>query len=190
MRLTVEGDTNTYPGRIARIAPAIRETDRMLLVEADVPNQGGLRAGLFARAQIIVNASEAGAEHSAQRAHHLCRTGKVVVVRDGKAAEKTVTTGRRGADWIEIVSGVSAGETVVLDPAGIRTGQPLTIDAPAEKSKPGPAASSIDGPLICAFRFLLVRVSSSSSSADDGRSESRRARGRDGDDRKPHAKAR
>ena len=59
MRVTVEGDTNIYTGRIARIAPAIREADRMLLVEADVPNQGGLRAGLFARAQIVVNEARA-----------------------------------------------------------------------------------------------------------------------------------
>ena len=56
---------------------------------------------------------------------------KVVVVENGKAVEKTVTTGRRGEDWIEIISGLNAGESVVLTPAGIRTGQPLTLDAKA-----------------------------------------------------------
>jgi len=35
---------------------------------------------------------------------------KVVVVRERQANEKTVATGRRGADWVEIVSGLSAGE--------------------------------------------------------------------------------
>jgi hypothetical protein len=29
---------------------------------------------------------------------------------------------------VEIVSGLGAGETVVLEPAGLRTGQPLTIE--------------------------------------------------------------
>ena len=58
---------------------------------------------------------------------------KVVVVRAGQAAEKTVATGRRGADWVELVSGVVAGETVVLDPVGLRTGQPVTIENSAEK---------------------------------------------------------
>src|SRR6266496_2233689 len=47
VRVTVEGDTNVYTGSLARIAPAIRETDRMLQVEADVPNPGALRVGLF-----------------------------------------------------------------------------------------------------------------------------------------------
>lgn len=132
VRLTVDGDTNTYPGRLVRIAPAIRDTDRMLVVEADVPNQGGLRAGLFARAQIIVNPGEPALSVPPNALVTFAGLEKVVVVVDGKAAEKTVKTGRRGVDWIEIVSGVSNGELVVLDPAGIRTGQPLTIERAAE----------------------------------------------------------
>jgi len=140
VRLTVDGDTNTYPGRLVRIAPAIRESDRTLLVEADVPNQGGLRAGLFARVRIIVNPGEPALSIPPNALIAFAGIEKVVVVRDGKAAEKTVTTSRRGAGWIEILSGVSEGETVVLDPAGIRTGQPLTIEnagdaAPANKGK-------------------------------------------------------
>ena len=56
---------------------------------------------------------------------------KVVLVENGKALEKTVVTGRRGENWVEIVSGLNAGQTVVLDPAGLRTGQPVTVAAPA-----------------------------------------------------------
>jgi RND family efflux transporter MFP subunit len=137
VRLTVDGDTNTYPGRLVRIAPALRETDRTLLVEADVPNQGGLRAGLFARAQIIVNSSEPALSIPPNALIAFAGLEKVVVIQAGKAAEKTVTTGRRGAGWIEILSGVSEGETVVLEPAGIRTGQPLNIENAA-----GAAATS------------------------------------------------
>jgi multidrug efflux pump subunit AcrA (membrane-fusion protein) len=62
---------------------------------------------------------------------------KVVVAKAGQATEKMVTTGRREGDWVEIVSGVSAGETVVLDPAGIRTGQPLIV---AQRAPPQTAA--------------------------------------------------
>ena len=47
VRVRVEGDTNIHTGQIARVAPALRETDLMLQVEADVPNRGGLRAGLL-----------------------------------------------------------------------------------------------------------------------------------------------
>lgn len=131
VRLNVEGDTNTYIGRLARIAPAIRQTDRMLQVEADIPNPGMLRAGLFARAEIIVKKSEEALSIPTNAIVTFAGLEKVVVLQDGKATEKTVTTGRQGADWIEIVSGLSTGEVVVLDPAGIRTGQALTLDAKA-----------------------------------------------------------
>ena len=73
---------------IVRIAPAIRDTDRMLLVEADVPNQGGLRAGLFARAQIIVNPGEPALSIPPNALSAFAGIEKVVVVRDGKAAEE------------------------------------------------------------------------------------------------------
>ena len=52
---------------------------------------------------------------------------KVVVAREGKAAEKTVATGRRDGDWVEILSGLNSGELVVLKPAGLRTGQALIV---------------------------------------------------------------
>ncbi|MSU58071.1 MAG: efflux RND transporter periplasmic adaptor subunit [Pedosphaera sp.] len=132
VRVTVEGDTNVYRGQLARVAPAIRAADRMLQVEADVPNPGALRAGLFAHAQIVVNENEPAVSVPANALLVFAGIEKVVTIKDGKALEKTVATGRRGTDWVEILSGLSAGEAVVLEPAGIRTGQPLTIKSAAE----------------------------------------------------------
>jgi len=127
VRVTAEGVTNVYSGKIARVAPAIRETDRMLEVEADVPNPGDLRAGLFARAQIIVNERDETLSVPTNALTIFAGIEKVVSIKDGKATEKTVSTGRRSDGWVEIVSGLSAGETVALDPAGLRTGQGVTI---------------------------------------------------------------
>lgn len=132
VRVTVEGDTNVYTGQLARVAPAIREADRMLQVEADVPNHGGLRASLFARAEIVVNEREQGVSVPKNALLVFAGLEKVATIKDGKAVEKTVTTGRRGPDWVEIVSGLATGETVVLDPTGIRTGQSVTVEATAE----------------------------------------------------------
>lgn len=135
VRVTVEGDTNIYSGRLARIAPAIREADRTLQVEADVPNQGGLRAGLFVRSDIIVDEKEEAVSVPTNAIITFAGIEKVVVVKDGKAAEKTVATGRRGAGWVEIISGLGAGEAVVLEPAGLRTGQAVSIESQVETSK-------------------------------------------------------
>jgi RND family efflux transporter MFP subunit len=141
VRLRVEGDTNVYAGRIARLSPALSEDNRMLLAEADVPNRGSLRPGLFARAEIVVNEREDGLSVPAHALITFAGIDKVVVVKDGKALEKTVTIGRRGSDWVEIVAGLAAGEAVVLEPVGLRSGQPVTVTDPTEPSKPTPAAA-------------------------------------------------
>jgi len=126
VRVYIEGDTNCYTGRIARLSPALEEESRMLLVEADVRSQGVLRPGLFARAQIVVEENEQGLSIPASALLTFAGIEKVVLVRDGKALEKNVVTGRRGLDWIEVLSGVDYGEGVVLNPQGLRTGQPVT----------------------------------------------------------------
>lgn len=134
IRLSIDGDTNAYSGQIARISPALDEEVRMLLVEGDVPACGSLRPGLFARAEIVVVESELGLSVPASAVVTFAGVEKVVIVREGKALEKNVTTGRRGADWVEITSGLSVGESVVLNPAGLRTGQPVQVTERAERS--------------------------------------------------------
>jgi membrane fusion protein, multidrug efflux system len=123
VRLVVEGDTNSHVGKVARLSPALNEQNLMLLVEADVPNYGSLRPGLYARAQIITSERDEGLTVPLKALVTFAGLEKVLVVQDGKALEKSVTTGRRGADWVEIISGLKAGETVVIDPGNLRTGE-------------------------------------------------------------------
>lgn len=131
VRLTVSGQTNVYTGRLSRIAPALRESDRMLAVEADIPGQEGLRPGLFVRAEIVVDEREPGLSIPSNALVTFAGLEKVVLVNAGKALERTVTTGRRGPDWVEITSGLQAGESVVLDPVGLRTGQSVVVETTA-----------------------------------------------------------
>lgn len=127
VRLTVDGNTNVFHGAVARISPAITEQNRMLMVEADVPGQRGLRAGLFVRAQIVVDDRDVAVSVPTSALIVFAGIEKVIAVEDGKARERTVATGRRADDWIEIVSGLKAGDPVVLDPGNLRTGQAVVI---------------------------------------------------------------
>jgi multidrug efflux pump subunit AcrA (membrane-fusion protein) len=136
VRLTVEGDPQVHQGILARLSPALDETTLSLRVEADVPARGMLRPGLFARARIVVDANLPGVAVPTNALTTFAGLEKVVTVRAGKAQERIVSTGRREADWIEIVTGLSAGEAVVLEPAGLRTGHPVTTNAIA---RPAPA---------------------------------------------------
>ena len=84
----MEGDTNIYTGKVARVAPAIRERDLMLQVEADVPNRGGLRAGLFAHAEVVVNEREERLSVPLNALVVFAGIEKVIAVKDGKAVER------------------------------------------------------------------------------------------------------
>src|SRR5688572_1242927 len=53
VRVTVEGDSIVYLGKIMRLSPVIAEQNRMLMVEADVRNNGKLRPGSLAQAEIV-----------------------------------------------------------------------------------------------------------------------------------------
>jgi RND family efflux transporter MFP subunit len=127
VRLQTEGSTNVFCGRIARLSPALSSQSRMLRVEADVPNPGALRPGLFARAQIVVDEHDTGLSIPPNALSVFAGIEKVVTLQEGKVKEINVTIGRRGPDWIEVVSGVTAGMPVVLQPEGLRSGQAVTV---------------------------------------------------------------
>lgn len=127
VRLTVDGVSREYTGRVTRLAPSITERTRVLAVEADIPNDGMLRAGSFARATIVTNATAPALTVPAAAIVKFAGIEKVVVIKKGKAAEKPVTTGRRTGAYIEILSGLEAGDEVVLSPVNVRTGQSVTV---------------------------------------------------------------
>ena len=144
VRLTVEGDTNVYSGVISRVSPAIDDSSRMLLAEADVRNEGALRPGLFARTQIVTRERDSGLAVPANALVTFAGLEKVVAINDGKASERIVATGRRGPDWVEITGGLKAGERVVVEPGNLRTGEAVSVTEPG--SMPASRAPQVSGP--------------------------------------------
>lgn len=127
VRLTLESDPTVYEGHVARLAPAISEQNRSLMIEAEIPNpQGRLRPGAFARGEIVVQPDRKLVTVPAEALVIFAGIEKVVVVESGRAVEKRVTTGRRRADRLEILSGLAAGERVIVRPGAIAAGQPVT----------------------------------------------------------------
>ncbi|MGI8785986.1 MAG: efflux RND transporter periplasmic adaptor subunit [Acidobacteriota bacterium] len=128
VRLQVEGGNSQYQGRVARISPSITEGNRTLMVEAEVPNpHGQLRPGSFARADIITQTGQASIFVPASALVTFAGIEKVIAVRDNRAAEKRVETGRRDGDRVEILSGLQEGETVVVAPGNLVDGQPVRV---------------------------------------------------------------
>jgi len=106
----------------------VQELNRTLAVEAEVPNERGvLRAGAFARADIVTEASQPIVTVPASALIVFAGVEKVLVVRGGKTAEVRVQTGRRLGEEIEIVEGLKRGEPVVDKPGNLTGGQAVSV---------------------------------------------------------------
>jgi RND family efflux transporter MFP subunit len=128
VRVTVEDDADKgYSGRVARLSPAFQEQSRTLIIEAEVDNQEGkLRPGSFAKAEIHTSSTSDAVLVPSSSIITFAGIQKVFTVKDGKAVEKNVVTGRRDGDWI-VVDGVEAAVPVVLSPGNLVAGQAITV---------------------------------------------------------------
>jgi RND family efflux transporter MFP subunit len=127
VRVTVDGDANVYQGVIKRLSPTIGEQNRILVVEADVHSNGKLRPGSFAHAEIVTSDKAMAVTVPSKSVVIFAGIEKVIVVQNGKALEKPITTGRRINEWTEVLSGVSVGESVVVDPGNLQSGQAVNV---------------------------------------------------------------
>jgi len=129
VRVTMEGDPDSYLGYIKRLSPTISEQNRVLSVEADVRNSGRLRPGAFVKAEIVTNQTASAVTVPPNAIVTFAGIDKVILIENGKALEKAVTLGRRGSDWVEIKSGVNVGQTVVVDPGNLQSGQAVSAES-------------------------------------------------------------
>ncbi|HUE81119.1 MAG TPA: efflux RND transporter periplasmic adaptor subunit [Pyrinomonadaceae bacterium] len=127
VRVIVEGDPNLYLGQIMRLSPVISQQSRMLLVEADVRNNGTLRPGAFVRAEIVTDDAKMAVTVPSSAIVTFAGIEKVITVQNGRALEKPITTGRRNVDFTEIVAGVNVGEQVIVEPGNLQSGQPIEV---------------------------------------------------------------
>ena len=129
VRVTVDGDATVHLGTVARLSPAISEQNRTLLIEAEVPNAASrLRPGSFAKAEVTIQAGDRVVTVPASALVTFAGVEKVLTVRSGKSEELRVTTGRRLDDHVEIVSGVKAGEPIIVQPGNLTGGQAVTVE--------------------------------------------------------------
>jgi len=113
-------------GRIEELSVAADAVSRSVLVKVSLP-AGSARSGQFARLQVTAGVAES-VRVPATAVTRFGQMERVFVVEDGRALLRLVKTGRTAADRIEILSGLSAGEHVVLaPPAMLRDGQAVAV---------------------------------------------------------------
>ena len=129
VNVRVEGDPVEHKGRVVRLSPAIQESNRTLMVEAEVANPDGLlRPGSFARAEILVQADLPAIFVPASSIKTFAGLENVFLVVDGRAVERKVRTGRSQGDLVEVLSGLKAGEFVIASPGNLVGGAPVSVE--------------------------------------------------------------
>ena len=147
VRLTTPTADKTVVGRIADLRPMIDSENRAIDAIVDVPNPGDWRPGASVQGVVVLGERKGALvvpEHSVVQRP----AGEVVyVVRDGKTEQRVVKVGLRQNGHAEILAGVSAGETVVVDGAAFLTDKTaITVRqpaaAPATAAAPAPAPAT------------------------------------------------
>jgi RND family efflux transporter MFP subunit len=129
VRLREEGAGRAAEGTLVRLSPAVDESTRTLMVEAEIPNQdGALRPGAFATADIVVDPKQSAVLVPASAIVTFAGVTKIITVKDGLAVERRVQVGRRAGDRVEVVAGIEGGEPVVAEPGNLTAGQPVVAE--------------------------------------------------------------
>ena len=139
------GLDNPLVTQISRTSPLVTLSSRSLLIEADVVNpEMKLQAGLFAEANIIINADAETLTVPAKSVAEFAGVQKVWRVRDGKAEEVPIVTGRKDQKRVEILSGLEAGDIVVKHYTEGHAGEIATVMKTPTPNGPTAVAGTLE----------------------------------------------
>ncbi|MEN1939712.1 efflux RND transporter periplasmic adaptor subunit [Luteimonas sp. MJ246] len=145
----VESPAGFIEGTVRTVSPGLDAQSRTGTVYVDLPEPGGLRAGMFAQGRLVLG-----------RAQAMLVPGEAVVRRDGRAYvftvdgenrvhERGVAVGAAHGDMIEVHDGLAQGDRVVARGAGflgdgdlVRVVESVEAEA-AANAQAAPAAGAV-----------------------------------------------
>jgi len=127
VEIELEALNRRLTARVSEIVPAVDAASRANIVKIDLPELANLRSGMFGRAWFPMGSRSVLAVPKTA----LVERGQlesVFVIEDGVARTRLVTTGKRGPDVIEVLSGLSQGEKVISPaPASLADGARVEV---------------------------------------------------------------
>lgn len=125
--VTVDAIATPFTGRVVEIAPAVDPGSRAFVARIDLPANPALRGGLFGRARFstgtrqVLAVPRAAVETQGQ-------LQSVMVEEGGVARARLVSLGAAREETVEVLSGLRAGDRLILPrPAGLVDGAPVEV---------------------------------------------------------------
>jgi len=115
-------------GRVAELIPAADPASRSVIVKLDLPVDTPLRSGMFGRARFSAGVRQALLVPAAVVVERGQISTLFVVGADGLARLRLVTLGERQGERVEVLSGLAAGERIVIEGAeGLADGSRVDV---------------------------------------------------------------
>ncbi len=128
VQVTLDGTASPIGARVSEIVPAVDPASRASTVRINLPVASALRSGLFGRAAFPAGSRQVLAVPAAG----VVQRGdlRFVYVVDGSVARnRLITTGAGDGGHLEVLSGLSAGERVIVPiPANLSDGAPVEVN--------------------------------------------------------------
>jgi multidrug efflux pump subunit AcrA (membrane-fusion protein) len=129
-----------FSGKIQRIHPLVDAKTRNGIVEIALDDFClNLRAGMFVRVTFVVRTIEKALAVPVPAVIDRPESRVCFTIKDEKAVESVVKTGLEADGWVEILSGISEGDLVVIEgQEQLKTGMSVKIQPGQEKQKSPP----------------------------------------------------
>ncbi len=111
--VTLDGIDRTISARVSEIVPGVDAASRSATVKLDLPVIASLRTGMFGRA-IFRQGSRATLVIPAAAIAERGQLQSVFVADNGTAHTRLITTGQRNQDQVEVLSGITIGDNIIV----------------------------------------------------------------------------
>jgi RND family efflux transporter MFP subunit len=140
-RFSVGGfGSRKFEGKVQRINPMTSDGSRAIMIYLAVPNaDGALKGGMFAQGELVLDKNIPVLSIPSAAVHYEAGVPIIHTLADGKIVRRQVTVGEQieGSEYIEVRSGLAAGERVIVADIGERkpgdTAFVKGADAPANR---------------------------------------------------------
>lgn len=138
VRIAVRGDTAAIDGTITAIDPTVDAVTRNIKLRASVANDGKLRSGMYVTVQVVLPTQTSVVAVPLTAVVRATYGNSVFIVEDGRspmgepikvARQAFVKLGRARGDFVAVLDGLKAGQTVVSEGAfKLRNGAPIAVN--------------------------------------------------------------